>query len=67
MSTSCNGLIAKYAECIRKSPCYVVEGRELRECMKENPPECETFRFALFQCKRGQQDARTRIQGNKGY
>jgi hypothetical protein len=43
------------------------EGLKLRKCMKENPPECETFRFALFQCKRGQADARTRIQGNKGY
>ncbi len=30
-------------------------------------PECETFRYALFQCRKGQVDARTRIQGNKGY
>lgn len=35
--------------------------------MAEKPPECETFRYALFQCRKGQLDARTRIQGNKGY
>lgn len=43
------------------------EKRELKECMEERPPECESFRYALFQCRKGQMDARTRIQGNKGY
>ena len=44
-----------------------VEKRDLKQCMKEQPPECETYRFALFACRKGQVDARTRIQGNKGY
>jgi hypothetical protein len=30
--------------------------------MAERAPECETFRYSLFQCRRGQVDARTRIQ-----
>lgn len=33
--------------------------------MAARPPECETYRYALFHCRRGQMDARTRIQGNK--
>jgi len=67
MSTSCKGLIAKYAECIRKSECMEVRHKDLKECMKEHPTECEQFRYAVFHCRRGQMDARTRIQGNKGY
>jgi hypothetical protein len=33
--------------------------------MAEHAPECESYRYALFHCRRGQMDARTRIQGNK--
>lgn len=44
-----------------------VEKRGLKECMSEKPPECETFRFALFECRKSQVDARTRLKGNKGY
>ena len=44
-----------------------VEKKDLKTCMAEEPIECEQFRYALFQCRKGQMDARTRIQGNKGY
>ena len=44
-----------------------MQGKDLKVCMAEKPTECESFRFALFQCRKGQVDARTRIQGNKGY
>lgn len=47
--------------------CPKVEKKDLQTCMAEKPSECETFRYALFQCRKGQLDARTRIQGNKGY
>mmetsp|Transcript_5053 Transcript_5053/g.11981 ORF Transcript_5053/g.11981 Transcript_5053/m.11981 type:complete len:106 (-) Transcript_5053:544-861(-) len=67
MSTSCSGLIAKYAECMRASDCMKVEHKSLKECMASRPEECEQFRYALFHCRKGQVDARTRIQGNKGY
>lgn len=40
--------------------------RSIKDCAK-HCEECEGLRFALFQCKRGQLDARTRIPGNKGY
>jgi hypothetical protein len=33
--------------------------------MAEHAPACESYRYALFHCRRGQMDARTRIQGNK--
>jgi ferredoxin len=119
MSTSCSGLIAKYAECIRNTECMKVcptagatalalsssalpsafnlfvwlisnlshrfslyscilpskhphacapaqeEHKSLKECMASKPEECEQFRYALFHCRKGQVDARTRIQGNK--
>ncbi|KAL6748219.1 cytochrome c oxidase assembly protein [Haematococcus lacustris] len=67
MSTSCSGLLSKYAECLRSTECVKSGKHELRECMAQKAPECESFRYALFHCKRGQMDARTRIQGNKGY
>ena len=44
-----------------------MQGKDLKVCMAEKPTECESFRYALFQCRKGQVDARTRIQGNKGY
>ncbi|PNW89091.1 hypothetical protein CHLRE_01g069107v5 [Chlamydomonas reinhardtii] len=64
---SCKGLLAKYAECIRKTECMAVQKRDLKDCMADKAPECETYRYALYQCRRGQVDARSRIQGNKGY
>lgn len=44
-----------------------VEGKTATECTKEDIEECASLRYALFVCRRGQVDARTRIQGNKGY
>lgn len=41
--------------------------RTVTQCAEELPEECNPLRYALFACKRGQMDARTRIQGNKGY
>jgi cytochrome c oxidase assembly factor 5 len=41
--------------------------RSVTECAATRPDECEALRYALFTCRRGQVDARTRIQGNKGY
>jgi cytochrome c oxidase assembly factor 5 len=42
-----------------------VEKRDYKECVSQHAPECESLRYALFHCRRGQMDARTRIQGNK--
>jgi cytochrome c oxidase assembly factor 5 len=41
--------------------------KTVTQCAEELPEECESLRYALFACKRGQVDARSRIQGNKGY
>lgn len=38
----------------------------MTQCTEKCPTECQPLRYALFACKRGQVDARTRIQGNKG-
>lgn len=46
-------------------PGVQVRKGELKDCMAEQPEECEQYRYALFHCRRGQLDARTRIQGNK--
>lgn len=43
------------------------ERRSVTDCAATRPEECEALRYALFACRRGQVDARSRIQGNKGY
>lgn len=50
------------------APCCL-QGRKktVTQCAEELPEECNALRYALFACKRGQMDARSRIQGNKGY
>ncbi|KAJ9523705.1 hypothetical protein QJQ45_020148, partial [Haematococcus lacustris] len=64
------GVLAEHGVCeagrADKTVDFLQSGKhELRECMAQKAPECESFRYALFHCKRGQMDARTRIQGNK--
>ncbi|GBF98070.1 hypothetical protein Rsub_10298 [Raphidocelis subcapitata] len=67
MSTSCAGLVRSYVACLRETPCMKEEGRDVNACAATRPEPCEALRYALFACRRGQLDARTRIQGNKGY
>ncbi|KAI8476225.1 MAG: cytochrome c oxidase assembly protein PET191 [Monoraphidium minutum] len=67
MSTSCSGLVRSYVSCLRESPCMKEQHKSVTECSAAKPEECESLRYALFACRRGQVDARTRIQGNKGY
>ncbi|KAF8056478.1 digeranylgeranylglyceryl phosphate synthase [Scenedesmus sp. PABB004] len=67
MSTSCHGLMAKYVDCLRQTACFKEGGKTVTQCAERLPEECNSLRYALFACKRGQMDARTRIQGNKGY
>lgn len=44
-----------------------VDKKGFTACSEQRPEECEALRYALFACRRGQVDARSRIQGNKGY
>jgi hypothetical protein len=41
--------------------------KTVTQCAEERPEQCDALRYAVFACKRGQMDARSRIQGNKGY
>lgn len=66
MSSSCKGVMSKFVECLRDN-CTKNGDKTLKECIETRPEECEGLRYALFACKRGQLDARSRIQGNKGY
>jgi cytochrome c oxidase assembly factor 5 len=59
--------MAKYVDCLRQTACYREEKLSVTACAERLPEECAPLRYALFSCKRGQMDARTRIQGNKGY
>lgn len=43
------------------------QNKSATDCAATRPEECESLRYALFACRRGQVDARSRIQGNKGY
>lgn len=52
--------------CPRKTD-FVVEqeqGKSVKECIGQ-AEECAPLRYAFFECKRRQADARSRIQGNK--
>lgn len=46
--------------------CVKVDKKSVTQCAKD-AKECGGLRYAYFQCKRGQVDARNRITGNKGY
>ena len=52
---------------LRPPPLFQEQHRSVTDCATTKPEECEALRYALFACRRGQVDARTRIQGNKGY
>ena len=53
--------------CWLKSPTWLqVDNKSVTQCAKD-AKECGGLRYAYFQCKRGQVDARNRITGNKGY
>lgn len=42
------------------------EGKDVKLCAQE-VEECQGLRTSFFQCKKGQVDPRSRIQGQKGY
>eukprot|EP00879_Flechtneria_rotunda_P006757 GHRR01007101.1.p1 GENE.GHRR01007101.1~~GHRR01007101.1.p1 ORF type:complete len:167 (+),score=8.91 GHRR01007101.1:19-519(+) len=67
MPAACHGLITAYVDCLRQTACYKERKKTVTDCSAELPEECSALRYALFACKRGQVDARSRIQGNKGY
>jgi Cytochrome c oxidase assembly protein PET191 len=41
-------------------------GGDVKSCAQD-VEECQGLRTAFFQCKKGQADPRSRIQGQKGY
>lgn len=67
MSKSCKGLLKEYIKCLSESDCVKEEGKDIRACNKDTPPECLGIRSAYFTCKRGQVDGTKRIRGNKGF
>ncbi|KAA0167936.1 hypothetical protein FNF31_00182 [Cafeteria roenbergensis] len=53
------------AQCLAKSQC-ISDGHSARECMQNGEvPQCDLSRRALYECRRGQLDARTRIRGQR--
>lgn len=66
MGKSCREIAQTLVDCMRTSPC-VVEGGEVRDCMKKNKEECQEYRNAYFTCRRAGLDMRTRIKGLKVY
>ena len=45
---------------------FQVDKLSVAECVKQ-AEECNALRYTFAECKRGQVNMRTRIQGNKGY
>ena len=63
-----NRIAQTLVDCMKKTEC-VKKGREMRECLKDSGEtgECQEFRAAYFNCKRGGLDARSRIRGPRVY
>ncbi len=56
-----------FIEVIRTEGCIALQaGGDVKSCAQD-VEECQGLRTAFFQCKKGQADPRSRIQGQKGY
>ena len=66
MAKACSGVMKDLAKCIAESKCIQEDKLSIEVCMKK-AEECNALRYTYAECKRGQVNMRTRIQGNKGY
>ncbi|WZN58846.1 cytochrome c oxidase assembly protein [Chloropicon roscoffensis] len=66
MPSACAGVMQDLAKCIAESKCIKEEKRSIEECVKR-VDECNALRYTYAECKRGQVNMRSRIQGSKGY
>mmetsp|Transcript_35433 Transcript_35433/g.69366 ORF Transcript_35433/g.69366 Transcript_35433/m.69366 type:complete len:80 (-) Transcript_35433:126-365(-) len=64
--SECDSFKMKLLKCISTSEC-AERGGSQRECVQSDdiPDECKALRNAFIKCRRGQFDARARLQGNK--
>eukprot|EP00049_Salpingoeca_infusionum_P009724 m.165136 g.165136 ORF g.165136 m.165136 type:complete len:72 (-) comp14420_c0_seq2:1861-2076(-) len=69
MSSSCTEVRKEFIECLSHSDCMIKDGKSGDECAKWTTPgvdtKCRQIQKALFDCKRGMMDQRTRFRGNK--
>jgi len=63
---ACEGVMRDLAKCIAESKCIQEDKLSVAECVKR-ADECNALRYTYAECKRGQVNMRTRIQGSKGY
>ena len=74
MGKSCKEIAQTLVDCMMKSQC-VKTGGDVRKCLQSSMVEdgqviggeCQEFRAAYFNCKRGSLDMRNRIKGPKVY
>ncbi|QDZ19995.1 cytochrome c oxidase assembly protein [Chloropicon primus] len=66
MPKACEGVMKDLAKCIADSKCIQEDMLSIEECVKR-AEECSALRYTYSECKRGQVNMRTRIQGKKGY
>lgn len=67
-SQSCKDIAQTLYDCVKQTEC-MKNGGDFRACLKdrEQTPDCQVFRNAYFECKRGSLDMRNRIKGQKVY
>ena len=62
--SDCREIAQTLLDCLRETAC-MKSGKSSKECLgAEDAPDCQVYRTTYFECKRGQLDMRTRIQGN---
>ncbi|OQR86810.1 hypothetical protein ACHHYP_09921 [Achlya hypogyna] len=68
MGKSCRDMAEQLRDCMVEMECMADGTRTLKTCLKldDYKHECKEYRYAYFECKRGQIDMRQRIRGPKG-
>jgi len=65
--TACKKTFEEFVDCLVLTGCMQKDRRSVRECLKDRTAmnECAPQRLRYFQCRSGQLNPRSRIQGNK--
>ncbi|KAG6591094.1 cytochrome c oxidase assembly factor 5 [Phytophthora cinnamomi] len=68
MGKACRDMAEALRDCMVQQQCMADGTKTLKQCLHDraHSHECQEYRVAYFECKRGQLDMRQRIRGPKG-
>ncbi|KAK3952912.1 cytochrome c oxidase assembly protein PET191-domain-containing protein [Pseudoneurospora amorphoporcata] len=70
MPSSCKEIRAALAQCLQESDCVMVHRNSAADCLRPPlvdtlPTQCQQFKRAFGDCRRGMVDMRKRFRGNQ--